>query len=182
MLTLTLTTTTDLGPAVDAFAVRARAVAGEAPPSADELAEARRAAAKSLEATRADEATALEQRIARGLPSGIRLQRLEALVDGLALTSRTTLTLEDPALIPDIALAQRDDAPPLRPFAGFTVKKDQQGTVVSGRAPRLPDGAGSLALSMRASRPPVAHNATVGADGLLQWTGDGFDVRVVFAR
>lgn len=181
MLTLTLTTTTDLGPMLEQLAHGARLAAGEAPPSPTELATVREDVARELDATRAAQARALKAQLADALPRGIRLKKLDSQREGLTVTSHTTLELDDVALVPQVVLAAGEGAP-LKPFADFTVKQDRATTTLAGRAPALPPGAGTLALSLVPSETPLSHNASAVDAGTLRWSGSGFDVRVVFPR
>ncbi|MER2564494.1 MAG: hypothetical protein ABTQ32_27435 [Myxococcaceae bacterium] len=182
MLTLTLTTTTNLGPMLEQLAVRARLVAGETPPTDTELAEVHDHVAKQLDVTRAAQAKALKTQLGDALPKGIRLKKVDSARDGLTLTSMTTLELDDVSLVPEVVLAAAEGQPPLKPFAGFTVKQDKTQVTLTGRAPTMPEGAGRLALTLEPSSPPLSHNAASVAGGALAWAGNGFDVKVVFAR
>lgn len=182
MLTLTLTTTTDLSPMLEQLARRARLVAGETPPTTDELAEVHEHVAKQLDLTRAAQAKTLKTQLSDALPKGIRLKKVDSAREGLTLTSMTTLELDDVSLVPEVVLAASEGQPPLKPFADFTVKQDKAQVTLSGRAPTMPEGAGSLALTLKSSAPAVSHNAASVEAGALQWAGNGFDVKVVFAR
>lgn len=179
MLTLTLSTTTDLTPTLEQLARRARLVAGEAVPTDAELADVREHVARELDATRAAETKTLKTELAGALPKGVRLKKLDSERAGLTLTSHTTLELDDVALLPQVVLSA-GGGQTLKPFADFTVKKDKQGRVLSGRAPELPPGAGSLSLSLTSTEAPLAHNASSAEGKALTWQGSGFDVRVVF--
>jgi hypothetical protein len=180
MLTLTLTTTTDVSSMLDAFARQARLVAGEGPPEAAELDDVKAHVARALDETRAGEEKTLVKRLAAGLPKGVRLVRVVSQRDGLLLTSATTLEFDDVSLVPQVELAANEGQPPLKPFADFTVKREQGRVVLSGRSPVVPEGTGSMSLSLEASVAPTSHNAPVERDGQLTWTGSGFEVRVAF--
>ncbi len=180
MLTLTLTTTTDYAPMLMDFARRARLVAGEAPPSDAELDAVREHVRQTLEENAKGEEKALRAQLAKALPTGITLKKLEAARDGLVVTSNTTLELDDVRLVPDVVLGAVEGQPPLKPFADFTVKKERAGLVLSGRAPEVPEGAGSVQLSLRPSTKPLSHNAPKQDGSTLTWHGSGFEVKVVF--
>jgi hypothetical protein len=175
MLTLTLTTTTDLSPLLEAFSRRARLVAGEAPPEAAELDDVKAEVAKTLDETRAGEQRALKARLEQGLPRGAPLTQLSSRREGLTLTSATTVEVDDVSLVPSLEFAAAEGQPALRPFEGFTVASEQGAVVLKGRAPAMPEGAGSLSLSLKSTVAPKHHNATAERDGELTWTGNGFD-------
>lgn len=182
MLTLTLTTTTDLSPMLEQLARRARLVAGEAPPTDVELNGVHDHVAKQLDVTRAAQAKALKAQLSDALPKGIRLKKVDSAREGLTLTSTTMLELDDVSLVPEVVLAASEGQPPLKPFADFTVKQDKAQVTLTGRAPAMPEGAGRLALTLEPSTPPVSHNAASVEGKALAWSGNGFDVKVVFAR
>ncbi|MDX2010694.1 MAG: hypothetical protein SFW67_10905 [Myxococcaceae bacterium] len=180
MLTLTLTTTTDLAPMLEAFSRRARLVAGEAPPDAAELDDVKAHVAKTLDEARVAEQRALKTRLEQGLPRGARLTQLSSRREGLTLTSATTVELDDVALVPTLEFAGAEGQPALRPFSGFTVSKEAGAVVLKGRAPEVPAGAGSLSLSLKSTVPAKTHNASAEHEGELTWSGSGFEVRVAF--
>lgn len=180
MLTITLTTTTDYAPMLMDFARRARLVAGETPPSDAELEAVREHVGQTLEANTKGEEKALRSQLTKALPKGITLKKLESSRDGLTVTSNTTLELDDVRLVPEVVLSAVEGQPPLKPFSDFTVKQDRAGLVLSGRAPEVPEGAGSVQLSLRPSTKPISHNAQKQDGSTLTWQGSGFEVKVVF--
>lgn len=183
MITLTLTTTTDVSQMVDQLARQACLAAGEPAPSSADLEHVREHVAISLDVTRTEQSPTLAAQLRKALPAGIRLTKLDTARSGLTMKSATTLELDDVSLVPQVVFQATEGQPPLKPFADFTVRHDQSTITLAGRAPALPEGTGSLALELKSPRPPIKHNATKASGGDLEWTGSGgFEMKVVFAR
>lgn len=180
MLTVTLATSVDYATMIHEFAGRARRVAGEPPPSGADLEAARSHVARTLDESARREEKVIGEQLSKALPRGITLKQLGSERDGLVVTTRTTLELVEVNLFPEVVLGTVEGQPPLKPFSGFSVKKERGAWVLSGRAPEIASGSGALELSLTTVKPVLSHNASKQVGDTLTWTGSGFEVRVVF--
>ena len=158
---VTLSSSTDLGPALAAFAQQARRVAGE--PGVTELQPALDAVAKTLEAELPRQASEAAEALRQVLPPGVKLVSLEHERDGLTVTAHTTLELDDVRALPAVQL-----------FDGFAVRSEDDGAVrVEGAAPH-----GKVRLVLEPYAKVVQHNAAKVEGSKLTWEGSGFELKM----
>lgn len=157
---VTLSSTTDLGPALAAFAQQARRVAGE--PGVTELQPALAAVEKTLSADLPAQAREAAIALKATLPAGVRLLSLEQEHEGLQVTSRTTLHFEDVSVLPRVPM-----------FVGFAVHADGDVVRVEGAAPH-----GRVKLELETETKVVQHNAARVDGARLTWEGSGFELKV----
>lgn len=157
---VTLSSTTDLGPALAAFAQQARRVAGE--PGVTEIQPALEAVQQTLGVELPAHAREAALALKATLPAGVQLVSLEQEHEGLQVTSRTTLQLEDVTTLPHVPM-----------FDGFSVHAEGDVVRVEGAAPH-----GRVKLELETETKVVQHNAARVDGARLTWEGSGFELKV----
>src|SRR5581483_8908825 len=185
--TVTVSMSVDLTPMVNAVSHQAKGTAGEAPLEGKALKAMHDGVAKTLAETAEANAKATAERLKASMGKGIRLLDVKQEQNGLKVTSRTRLEVDDLSLLPKVEFAaESDGAAPLRPFAGFKVTSKGGTVSVEGRSPELPKAPGTqgeVGLVLETKAAAASHNADRADKGRLEWHAplDGrFEVKASF--
>ncbi|MBI4818763.1 MAG: hypothetical protein HY791_21010 [Deltaproteobacteria bacterium] len=180
---VSISTTVDLDPLVVSMARQSHAESG-VPLDEAELQAVRDRAGRDLDVVHKAQADELSETISKVLPAGARLVAVEAKRKGLVVTSRTSFSVDDLSVVPNLVLSpSAPGGDPIRPFASFTVTRAGRSISILGAAPDLPGAAvrGSVRFELEVSAKVASHNATTVDGKRLSWEspfgGQGLVIR-----